>query len=156
MKESASARGLSREVSSKYISIIKEYLLSYNFSKLITHHLCTLAKFFGDRDRICTCLGHFGRRNTDRILSIRVTLPKVAKASIVVTCVSLLLALLRSSLPMEIQLYYDNLTLANLTSLEWVLFWCLALSEALLKALEQPAVSILRNLFFSINGGRRK
>jgi hypothetical protein len=29
----------------------------------------------------------------------------------------------------------------KLTSLEWVLFWCFALSEALLKALVQPGYS---------------
>jgi hypothetical protein len=35
----------------------------------------------------CTCLGHLGRRDTDRIISIWVASPKVAKASTIVTVV---------------------------------------------------------------------
>ncbi len=49
---------------------------------------CTL-KFFGknisDNDRLCICLGHLVRCDTDRIINIGVMSPKVAKASTVVT-----------------------------------------------------------------------
>ncbi len=37
-----------------------------------------------DSNILCTCLGHLGRRNTDRIISMCVPSPKVAKASTVV------------------------------------------------------------------------
>ncbi len=42
-------------------------------------------KFFGENisnsDRLCTCLGHLGWCHTDRIISMCVVLPLVAKAS---------------------------------------------------------------------------
>ncbi len=54
----------------------------------------------------CTCLGHLGHCDRDRIISIYVALPKVAKASKVSHChVSLSLALLHQLLPMETWLY---------------------------------------------------
>jgi hypothetical protein len=37
----------------------------------------------------CTCLGHLGRHDTDRIISIFFALPKVAKVSTVVTVMCL-------------------------------------------------------------------
>jgi hypothetical protein len=35
----------------------------------------------GNSDTYCTCLGHLGRCDTDRIVSINVATPKVAKMS---------------------------------------------------------------------------
>jgi hypothetical protein len=45
------------------------------------HWRCLLTKPSVTVTLDCTCLGHLGRRDTDRIISIYVMLPKVAKAS---------------------------------------------------------------------------
>ncbi len=51
------------------------------FLKDRLHWRCLLAKLSVTVTLDCTCLGHLGRCDTDRIMSIYVTLPKVAKAS---------------------------------------------------------------------------
>jgi len=47
----------------------------------------TVARDSNMRRSLVTCLGHLGQCNTDRIVSIYVAMPKVAKASTMVTVV---------------------------------------------------------------------
>ncbi len=69
---------------------------------------CTWVKFVGksidESNRRCTCLGHLGWCGTDRIISLCVVSPKVAKVSTVVTvqCCCRWLFHVKTS-PMEIQ-----------------------------------------------------
>jgi hypothetical protein len=62
------------------------------------HWQCFLAKLLATATLDCTCLGHLGQCDTDRIVSIYVTLPKVAKARTYLGAVADVLA--KITLPM--------------------------------------------------------
>ncbi len=69
------------------------------------HWRCLLAKLLATATLDCTCLGHLGQCDTDRIVSIYATPPKVAKASKACHChVSLSPGLSRQLSPMETRL----------------------------------------------------
>jgi len=51
------------------------------------HWRCLLAKLLVTATLDCTCLGHLGRCDTDKIVSIHVAPPKVANANTMVTVV---------------------------------------------------------------------
>ena len=73
-------------LNTKLITTLKRFIVQTPSFKGLMDHLhwqCLLAKESATLD--CTCIGHLGRRDTDRIISIYVVMPKVAKASIRVT-----------------------------------------------------------------------
>ncbi len=75
-----------------YTSMAKsrlEYLPQISSCQLMDHlhWCCLLAKLLMTATLDFTCLGHLGRWDTDRIISICVMQPKVAKASQMVTVV---------------------------------------------------------------------
>jgi hypothetical protein len=65
------SKGWDQERCSLKLLTIKDHL----------HWQCLLVKPSAIATLDCTCLGHLGQCNTDRIISIWVVLPKVAKAS---------------------------------------------------------------------------